>query len=107
MYMFTYLYVYIYIDVKIQRKHPGIVTVMQALAVYRQARVHALGHSPKEFFNKEKDIAWLKVEKNVSSTTPMRAVPQPQRILAKFSGFLDLLPDPPGSLLASLKRCAC
>ena len=59
MYMFTYLYIHIY--VKIQRKHPGIVTVMQALAVYRQARVHALGHSPKESFNKEKDSAWLKV----------------------------------------------
>ena len=29
--------------------------------VYRQARVHALGHSPKDFFNKEKDSAWLKV----------------------------------------------
>ena len=65
MYMFTYLCVYIYIYVKIQRKHPGIVTAMQALAVYRQARVHALGHPPKEFFNKEKDSAWLKVKKRL------------------------------------------
>ena len=39
----------------------GIVTVMQALVVYRQARVHALGHFPKDFLNKEKDSAWLKL----------------------------------------------
>ena len=43
------------------RKHPGIVKVMQALAVYTQARVHALGHPPKEFLNKEKDSASLKL----------------------------------------------
>ena len=41
------------------RKHPGTVTVMQALAVYRQAREHAPGHSPEEFLNNEKDSAWL------------------------------------------------
>ena len=42
-----------------------------------------------------------------SGAAPMRAPPQPQRSLAKFSGFFDLLPDPPGSLVTGLKSCAC
>ena len=43
------------------REHPGLMTVVQALAVYRQARMKPLGHGPRDFLNSDTDSAWLKL----------------------------------------------
>ena len=68
------------------RKHAGIVTVLQVLALYRQARVHALGHSPRDLVNKDKDHAWLNL--SLLPNTPMRAEPQPRCICWIFRDLL-------------------
>ena len=82
------------------REHPGLMTVVQALAAYGQARVKALGHGPRDFLTSETNTAWLKLQ-NIDS-----AVPEPPACARNHSDsanlkiFLEFFPFP-GSLLKS------
>ena len=41
------------------RARPGLQTVLESLARYRRDRVHEVGHSPRDFYDVERDHAWV------------------------------------------------